>query len=475
MRRALAALLLGACTCTCAAVQLPATVRQALDKAGVPETAVAAIVEPVDARLPLLAHNPTAPMNPASVMKLVTAFAGLDLLGPAFTFRTDVLYTGELAHGVLAGDLHIRAGGDPKLTYERVWQLAHALRSRGVREIRGDIVVDRSYFAPAEHDPGRFDSDPRRAYNVGADALLVNFNVVTFRFVPDAPGVRVIAEPDLPNVEVASRIQLTQEACRGVRPGVTHDILEMGLIATVQFSGTYASACGERTWALAVMDATRFTESVLRWVWSESGGVLRGTVRAGAVAENAKLLHRHESEPLATLVRDMNKSSSNVLARHIFLALSAEPAGRGGEARASARRVAEWLRTRRIDAPALVLENGSGLSRIERASAATIAGILRLAWASPVMPEVMSSLPLVSVDGTLRNRKLGAVSGQAHLKGGTLNDVQAVAGYVLDREGRRWVVVMMINHPRAGQAQPALDALVEWTYEHATREARAKR
>ena len=137
---------------------LPEPVLQALAKAKVPEDAVSVVVEPVLSGPVLVSHRPREPMHPASVMKLFTAQAALELLGPAFTFRTDVLATGTLASGVLSGDLVIRGGGDPKLTYERVWQLAHHLRARGVREVKGDVILDRSYFAPmAAHDPGTFD------------------------------------------------------------------------------------------------------------------------------------------------------------------------------------------------------------------------------------------------------------------------------------------------------------------------------
>lgn len=458
-----------------AARELPAPVRGALAAAGVPAGAVAAVVEPVGDGPPVVSHNARAPMNPASVMKVVTTYAALDLLGPAFTFRTDAYVTGELAGGVLTGNLHIRGGGDPKLTYDRVWRMARQLRVRGLREIRGDIVLDRSYFAPAAHDPASFDNDPRRAYNAGADALLVNFNAINFRFLPEGDSVRVAAEPDLPNVEVASRLRLTNEPCVNFRRDLSHDVVEIGLLATVTFTGTYPAACGERALPLAIFGGARFTESAFRWLWAEAGGVLRGNVDVGPVPPGARLLLRQESEPLANLVRDMNKYSSNVMARHLFLALSAEPGGFGGEAAASAHIVAAWLRGRRIDAPELVIDNGSGLSREARVSAATLAAILRQAWAAPVMPEMVSSLPVLAVDGTLRLRRARGAAGHAHLKGGTLTDVQSAAGYVLDREGKRWIVAMMINHARAGAAQGALDALVEWTYESAGRRWRGAR
>ena len=446
----------------CAALsQVPAPVQAALDRARVPAAAVGIVVAPADPGVPLVTHNALAPMNPASVMKVVTAYAALDLLGPAFTFRTDVLAAGELAGGVLSGDLHVRGGGDPKLTYERLWQLARQLRARGLREIRGDLVLDRGYFTVPPHDAGRFDQEPRRANNVGADALLVNFQVIDFRFVPDGKGVRVVPVPDLPSVEVASRIEATREPCGSWRAPLRYDVVENGLLATVVFSGRYSLECGEKSWPLAVLEPARFTEALFRWVWSEAGGILRGKVREGPVPSEARLLYRHESEPLASLVREMNKFSNNVMARHIFLALSAEKAGTPGSAPASLVVLRQWLRSRDIEAPELVVENGSGLSRAERASAATIAGVLRSAWQSPSMPELVASFPVWGGDGTLRTRG-GDAAGRAHLKGGTLRGVNALAGYVLDRRGRRWIVVMTINHDNAQAAAPALEALVDW-------------
>jgi D-alanyl-D-alanine carboxypeptidase/D-alanyl-D-alanine-endopeptidase (penicillin-binding protein 4) len=446
-----------------AARELPAPVRDALARAAVPASAVAIVVEPVASGAPLLSHQPAARMNPASAMKLVTSYAALDLLGPAFTFRTDFLLDGELANGVLEGNLVIRGGGDPKLTYERLWQVAHRLHTRGLREIRGDVIVDRGYFAAAPHDPGKFDKDPRRAYNVGPDAFLVNFQAVEFRFVPDGTGVRVSVDPDLPNIELASRLRVTNEPCGWWRANVKPEIDENGLLATVLFSGTYPAACGENSWALSLLDGPRYAEAVLRWVWSESGGVLRGKVRAGSIPAGARLFLRHESEPLANLVRDMNKFSNNVMARHIFLALSAER-GMPGEARASETIVREWLRAKGIDAPDLAIENGSGLARDDRVSAATLAALLRDAWSSPVMPEIAASLPIFATDGTLKSRRPTGAAGHAHLKGGTLTGVQSIAGYVLDRQGRRWIVVAIVNHANANAAQPALDALVDWVH-----------
>jgi len=167
-------------------------------------------------------------------------------------------------------------------------------------------------------------------------------------------------------------------------------------------------------------------------------------------------------------VRDINKFSNNVMARQLFLTMGAELGGSPGQAQKAARVINDWVAEKKIRAPELELENGSGLSRLERISPAHLAQLLQAAWRSPVMPELVSSLPVVAADGTMKKRLRGErVAGRAHIKTGLLSDARSIAGYVLDRSGRRHVVVMLINHPRAPEADAAMDALLEWVYDGA--------
>ena len=450
---------------------IPVPVAEALKRAGVPIEAVALVVReasgPAGNNRALVSHQPDKPMNPASVMKLATTAAALDLLGPAFTFKTEFYWRGELRGGVLEGDLHIKGGADPKLTYERLWVAMRQLRERGIREIRGDIVLDRGYLAPLEHDSARFDGKARRAYNVGPDALLLNFKVVTLRFVPDGAAARVIADPPIPSVEVMSRVKVVKNGgCGDWQERLSMDVQETGLLATVSVEGNYAESCGERAWHVSVFDHARYDEALLRWLWSESGGKLLGKVRDGPVPAEAKLVYTSESAPLAEIVRDINKYSNNVMARQVFLALSAELDKQPGDATRSGAAVKQWLKDRGIEAPELVLENGSGLSRVERFSAGNTAALIDMMWKRALMPEFLSSLSLAAVDGTFRKRMNNeGFAGQAHLKGGTLNDVRAIAGQVLSRGGKRWTVVFVVNHPNAPATQVAQDVLLNWVYE----------
>ncbi len=156
-----------------------------------------------------------------------------------------------------------------------------------------------------------------------------------------------------------------------------------------------------------------------------------------------------------------------MLSAVVFLTLgAARYPGRPATTAASREAIADFLSARDIAIPELVLENGSGLSRNERLSAGNMAAILQAAWKSPLMPEFIASLPVVAADGTMKKRLRGErVAGNAHIKTGLLNDARAIAGYVLDRRGRRHVVVMIVNHPRAPESQAALDALLAWVYD----------
>src|SRR5262249_10597122 len=147
---------------------------------------------------PSLAFNAHEPRNPASVMKLVTTYAALELLGPAYRWKTEVFVDGD--------NLVIKGYGDPKLSYENLWLLLRNLRSRGLREIRGTLILDRGQFAPVSDVP--FDDDVHRPYNVRADALLVNFKALRFNFLPEDGRVRLFVEPALPGLEVVNRLTL---------------------------------------------------------------------------------------------------------------------------------------------------------------------------------------------------------------------------------------------------------------------------
>jgi serine-type D-Ala-D-Ala carboxypeptidase/endopeptidase (penicillin-binding protein 4) len=446
----------------------PEPVAQALARAGISESGVAIYVHEVGAERPLVAFGADRALNPASSIKLLTTYAGLELLGPAYVWATEAYASASLTQDVLNGDLILKGYGDPKLTLENFWLLLRNLRARGLREIRGDLVLDRGYFAPETHDPARFDDQPTRPYNTGPDALLVNFKAVTIQFVPDAEsrGVRVLAEPLLPQLQIVNRLALADGPCGDWVSRLKLQAHGGAETARLAFSGTYARDCGERTRSFSVLGHRHYVAGVFSQLWKELGGAFAGGVRDGEVPPGAPLLASTKSPTLSEIVRDINKFSNNVMARQLFLTLGAVGAGAPATAEKSNRVIRQWLAIKGLSFPELVLENGSGLSRIERISAGNLGRLLVNAFASPVMPELMASLPLAAVDGTMRKRLArAAVAGQAHIKTGSLAGVRSIAGYVLDSEGRRVAVVFIVNHANAGNAQPAQDALLKWVHD----------
>jgi D-alanyl-D-alanine carboxypeptidase/D-alanyl-D-alanine-endopeptidase (penicillin-binding protein 4) len=229
----------------------------------------------------------------------------------------------------------------------------------------------------------------------------------------------------------------------------------------VRFRGAYPLACGERAIYLGALGHTSYFGAVFRALWERQGGTWTGQVREGPVAATARLVAAQESPPLAMLIRDINKFSNNVMTQQLFLTMGAASGEPGNPARGAAA-VRNLLSARGIDVPELVLENGCGLSRVERISAGSLANVLGDAWKSQWMPELMASLPISGVDGTMKGRNVPV--GAAHMKTGLLEDTRAVAGYVLAASGRRYVVVGIINHPNARYGTGAHDALIDWVF-----------
>ncbi|MFP5410345.1 MAG: D-alanyl-D-alanine carboxypeptidase/D-alanyl-D-alanine-endopeptidase [Gammaproteobacteria bacterium] len=457
-----AGLLLAALTASARAGALPEAFISALHQAGIPLSHVAVVLQPLDAATPLVSHNADAALNPASVMKLVTSFAALDRLGPGYVWTTRVWADGPIVDGVLDGDLVIQGRGDPTLTLERMWLLQRELRARGVRHIRGSLVLDTAYFDVPAADPGAFDGEPYAPYNAPPGALVANFNAIALRLKPAADEVLVVPELALPGVAFTSRVVATDAAeCNGARRALV-PALAAGERTELTVTGHYPRSCGEQAWALSLFEPAATFDLIFRGLWAEAGGTLAGATVAGT-APAAEPLLVFTSEPLPAALARLNKFSNNLMTRNLFLTLGAEAYGTPATLEKGAQAVRETLERRGIATQKLVLENGAGLSRIERISAGALNQLLRVAHASPWFPEFAASMPIVATDGTLKRRFNGStLAGQAHLKTGTLRDASALAGYVHGTDGRRLSFVLLIYHANARKGEAAQRALLEW-------------
>lgn len=449
---------------------LPEPLVALLNKYRIPASQVSLLVHEMGGhggRPALLSVNARAARNPASVIKLLTTLAALELLGPGYQWQTRYLAAGALADGVLRGDLILQGGGDPFLTVEQLLGHVLALRQRGLSTIAGALVVDNSRFSPAPHDRGVFDGQAERLYNVGPDAALANFSATRFVIEPRGGQIRVTAEPPLDGLKIVNQIQSRGGRCRGRNAGWSHRIERSGGGLTAHFRGVYRRQCGRHSIARSIAPNTDYTCRLFASLWRTMGGKLDGRCRVSDAPQHAQLLLERPSEPLANIITGINKFSNNVMSRQLLLTVGAELSDSPGTVAAGKAGLSDWLAANDIAMPELVVDNGSGLSRKSRASAGGLSALLAHGWRSTYRPEFVSSLPLAAIDGTMRARlHKSPLRGRARIKTGLINGVRSMAGYVHARDGRHYSVVMMIDSGRVNfsNGNALQDAALRWVY-----------
>jgi D-alanyl-D-alanine carboxypeptidase/D-alanyl-D-alanine-endopeptidase (penicillin-binding protein 4) len=442
-----------------------------LRASGLPLASFGACVRPVDDARPLVAVNAEASYAMASATKVVTSLAALDLLGVDFRWRTFAFLRGALVDGTLLGDLLIVGGGDARLTSAELREWFARLRAQGLQRIAGNIVLDRYAF---DLNEGDFANTPPpntgRAYHVRPDAFAIDEGLLRVRIdAARGPHAAVDLQPPLAGVRIANKVSM-RGGC-----SATARLVDDAAGSHVDVKGSWSARCGRRELVLVPDAPAQFTTRALAGLWSEAGGALSGAVverarQVGATSipsgpdgKPAMPWAVHLSEPLPVVLHDMNKSSNNVTARHLMLALSRGFPLRAATLPDAQARMHEWLLRQGLAAGDVQVENGAGLSRGERAKPRALAHLLANAWHAPRVREFLLSLPVAGMDGTLQHRMQGtAAEGHAFLKTGTLFDTRALAGYVQAASGKMYAVALMVNHPEASRATPALDRFIEW-------------
>jgi D-alanyl-D-alanine carboxypeptidase/D-alanyl-D-alanine-endopeptidase (penicillin-binding protein 4) len=446
---------------------LPVGIRSVLKLRHLPANSLSIHVENLDNGETVLAWNDNEARNPASVMKLLTTLVALDRLGPAYTWKTDIYLLGSVVGDTLEGDILLKGHGDPFLVTERVWQMLRNLRRSGIRRISGDLLLDDSYFQVLPSDPGAFDREPLRAYNVIPNALMMNFKVVRYYFEPDAARkkVHVAVDPSLDNMKVVNRLSVVNGSCRGYQRGIA--IIPNQTYDQFTLSGEFPSGCDIYTMDRAVLGHNEFSFGLFKSIWEESGGEFDGGWRNVISNNETEPFLSFDSWPLADVISKVNKHSNNVMARQLLLTLGAEEFGAPGTEENGKRVIQQWLAEEGIDSAQLLLDNGAGLSRTSRMTAKQLAELLRYAYGSAYMPEFLSSMSVSGVDGTMSRRfRDDDLTGMAHIKTGTLDHVTAIAGYVQSESGGRYAVVAMQNYEdiHRGPGEEVQEALLRWVH-----------
>ena len=443
----------------CASSSLPIDVEKSLTARQINREQLAVNVVDLDRSETILAWRADKSVVPASSVKIVTTLAALETLGPAFQWKTGFYHDGTIQKGVLKGNLYFVGGGDPRYVAEHLWRDVHTLKAMGIRQITGDIVVDRSLFATSQASAA-IDGQNHRSYNLGADAALFNFNSVVIRFIPDerAGIAHVSALPLQTGIQLPKTVPLAAGWCSGWRSQLKADVSNP---LKPTFKGTFVKGCGERQLTYVVSDREAYLSRSFSAQMKEAGIVWKGKVKSGLKTAKANMLFESASDDLATTVRLTNKFSNNILARHLFLSL-ALPQKASGVDYVDARAVMDrWLVDKVGIAPhTIIVDNGSGLSRESQVTAGAMTKVLAYGARSPWSHEWISSFPIAGLDGTMKRRPM--LEGSAHMKTGLLSGVKTMAGIVQADSGRRYAVFASLEGKNASQGDAVLDAILHW-------------
>ena len=473
--------------------KLPKIVKKAIQNTKIPADSIGFNVIPVGKNANpnfQFGWHASNPMNPASTMKVLTTAAGLDILGPQYKWKTNIYTNGTLIDETLNGDLIFQGFGDPKLVPEQMSQVVAALRQFGIKNIQGNLIFDRTAYAPSVRQTAPNDGETTRTYNVVPDPLLFSFQTLSFQINTINSEVEISYTPKLEGLHVINKIDLTNSPCGDWTKDLKINITKISDNEwNASFIGKLTRNCGEIHWNTVALDPNNFLKLGFLASWEEADGTWKTPLQAfdGSTPSNAKLLISYQGTLLSDAVKDINKYSNNVMARQLFLTLGLEKSGKPTSTSDSIRVIKDWLKKSNLNFPELVLENGSGLSNIERISPDSMTRLLNNIIYSKNNDILVSSLPIAGVDGTMKNRLISLlkkiwspsnasssfITDQtlpdtlqktgAYMKTGTLQNVRAIAGYVVSKSGRVYAVSSMVNHPNASAGGSSInDAIINW-------------
>ncbi|MFV2054837.1 MAG: D-alanyl-D-alanine carboxypeptidase/D-alanyl-D-alanine-endopeptidase [Thiohalomonadales bacterium] len=447
---------------------LPLDLSKAIKKNGFSNNGIGLFIQSVNDKQTIVSYHAKQALNPASVIKLVTTAAALGILGSGYRWSTDVSYTGSIKEATITGDLYFKGNGDPYLTPERFWRLLNRIAIYGVTDIQGNVYFDNSYFDPGQINYASFDSQPYRTYNVGPNALLIGFQATEFHFSHSNNKVSITAFPSSPKLHIKNNVKLSKGRCGSWQKRLNISTQTVATELQIKFTGRYAKACDKKTLYRRVTETQDHFRHYFLPLWRQIGGSISGQILARKMEVNSNPILSDESISLSEAIRYINKFSNNVMTRQLLLSMGAQQLGIPGTTTKGIIAVNNWLDQQGLDHSSLQFDNGAGLSRKTRVSAEFLGTLLLYVFQQPYMPEFISSLPVSGYDGTMANRFKGqALQGRTHIKTGLLDFVQSMAGYVMAKNGKRYVVVLLHNHPKAHtkSATRLQNDIIRWVYE----------
>ena len=428
---------------------MPPKIAKTLKKFGLSNDSISINIADVDSNTTLLNLNPDTVRNPASTMKILTSLAALDILGAGHLWRTGFYRTKSIEDDTLQGDLFIRAGGDPLILLEDMLASLLALRLRGIRKIAGNLVIDSSIYDESTINSTPLDGKRDRVYNVPPSALSINFRATQFIFSPDRDRLKILAYPPAINLRITNEVQLIRGNCNGAWRKLLPSTSASSNTTHVRFTGTYPKSCGEQSITRSIQSSDQYIYGVFGALWKALGGSIAGKLGYASVPDDAKLIYERVSRPMFDVLRGINKYSNNLMARMLLLGIGGEVYNEPSTPEAGRLAIKEWLTKQSLNLPGLIIDNGSGLSRNSRITAAGLGSLLQYARNHIHYEEFAASLSLSGIDGSTRKRFSDENNrGRFRLKTGLLNGVRTVAGFSRTVKGTNLRIVILHNHPK---------------------------
>lgn len=414
----------------------------------------------------LFSHQATKALIPASIAKLVLSAALLETLSPSFQMETRFFYTGDREKGVVSGDLIIVGDGDPFLVSEELFLIAADWKAKGIREFRGNLVIDNSLFDGQAWDRERIQGrdQTEHAFHAPVTAFGVNFNTVA---VNVAPGEKV-GSPALVNFDPVplQELSLENHALTSSYAEIDVNVRRVTANGRTQLivEGTIPQGFPLQKFYRAVNDPIQVSGGYVRSFLNTVGISVRGTVKEGRLPRTAHHFYTHKSKPLSDLVKSLNLYSSNYMADVLLKRLAVHCCGQGSFA-AGAKFLEGYLRGKGVEGD-FTLTNGSGLDEGSALSARQLTTLLvKVGRDYRIFPEFLASLPVAGESGTLEHR-FGASGTQTHgllrAKTGTLSSpvsVSNLSGYL--HHAQHGLVAFAVIQNGKKRQQPSVLALRE--------------
>jgi len=406
--------------------------------------------------------NPYTPRVPASVAKIATCYATLLEFGKDFKWPTQIYYTGSLNSGILNGNLVVKAYGDPTLRAINVKEFARKIRNYGIKEIKGNLIVDRTFFKNSPVITSGFDKNYVSEYNAMPDALMYNDHLNRFEIVPQNSGVAIRRSYGDRSYKIVNKLKVVNKSCRGSNSWPKVRFLKNSDSVDVVLEGKISKKCKPIVINRVLsMPYKSFYFSFANYL-SKAGVKFNGDLILSKKPKDAKLLFTHYSRPLIKIVAKTLKKSNNLYARQLFLILGAKRYGYPATLEKSQKAIRDILGSKGVMDSNDFIVNGCGLSKEARLKTTTAIKIHDSAY-KDFGNDWLNSLSIAGVDGTTRKRfKNSPVRKRAFMKTGTLKRAKNIAGFVKSIKGNFYEVAIFYNGAKIWLGKDIQDKIITW-------------